>query len=143
MKSLTDCGLQLTSNQRKKNYGSQPRRGLLAGNTGNDVLFGNIGNDTLWGGNGDDALSGGAGNDVFELTRGANVGVDRVKDYVDGVDKFQLSDRFNLGSLEFSDLTITQNGSNAQIKITENNQLLAVVENTNAGQLGSNNFIVG
>ncbi|MEM9276634.1 MAG: calcium-binding protein [Cyanobacteria bacterium P01_F01_bin.143] len=116
---------------------------FLAGQRGDDVLFGNIGNDTLYGGVGNDALSGGTGNDVFELTRGIDVGVDRVKDYVDGVDKFQLSDRFGLGSLEFSDLTITQNGNNAQIRITDNNQLLAVVENTNANQLGSNDFIVG
>ena len=116
---------------------------FLAGNTGNDVLFGNAGADTLYGGQGNDNLWGGTGADVFELTRGANVGVDRVKDYVDGVDKFQLSDRFGLGTLEFSDLTITQNGNNAQIRITDNNQLLAVVENTNANQLGSNDFIVG
>ena len=116
---------------------------FLAGNRGNDVLFGNGGVDTLYGGLGDDNLWGGTESDVFELTRGENVGVDRVKDYVDGVDKFQLSDRFGLGSLEFGDLTITQNGNNAQIRITDNNQLLAVVENTNANQLGSNDFIVG
>ncbi|MGK7894467.1 MAG: calcium-binding protein, partial [Xenococcus sp. (in: cyanobacteria)] len=89
-------------------------------------------NDTLWSG---------TGNDFLELSRGANVGVDRVKDYTDGVDKFLLSDRFGLGSLEFTDLTISQQGNNAQIKITDNNQLLAIVENTNANQLNSNDFV--
>ena len=114
---------------------------FLAGNTGNDILFGNDGSDTLYGGQANDNLWGGTGNDFFELTRGADVGVDRVKDYLDGVDKFLLSDRFGLGSLEFDDLTISQNGNNAQIKITDNNQLLAIVENTNANQLNSNDFV--
>ncbi len=114
----------------------------LAGNTGSDILFGNNGNDILYGGPGNDTLWSGTGSDFFELTRGTNVGVDRVKDYQDGIDKFLLSDRFGLGSLEFSDLTITQNGNNAQIKITETNQLLAIVDNTNAEQLNSNDFVV-
>ena len=113
----------------------------LEGNAGDDILYGNDGNDTLYGGQGNDTLWSGNGNDFLELTRGANVGVDRVKDYQDGVDKFLLSDRFGLGSLEFDDLTISQNGNNAQIKITENNQLLAVVENTNAAQLNLDDFI--
>ncbi|MGK7893564.1 MAG: calcium-binding protein, partial [Xenococcus sp. (in: cyanobacteria)] len=77
----------------------------LEGNTGNDILFGNDGSDTLFGGEGNDTLWSGTGNDFLELTRGANVGVDRVKDYQDGIDKFLLSDRFGLGSLEFTDLT--------------------------------------
>ena len=115
----------------------------IAGENGNDILFGNDGNDTLYGGNGNDTLWGGSGSDTFELSRGGNIGVERVKDYQDGVDKFLLSDKFGLGSLAFSDLTITQNGNNTQIKITANNQVLAVVDNTNAGQLNSNDFLVG
>ena len=114
---------------------------FLAGNTGQDTLFGNDGNDTLYGGQGNDTLWSGTGSDFLELTRGANVGVERVKDYQDGLDKFLLSDRFGLGSLEFDDLTISQNGNNAQIKITENNQLLVIVENTNATQLNSDDFV--
>ncbi|ELS03057.1 putative calcium-binding protein,FG-GAP repeat protein [Xenococcus sp. PCC 7305] len=113
----------------------------LEGNTGNDILFGNNGSDTLFGGQGNDTLWSGSGNDFLELTRGANVGVDRVKDYVDGVDKFLLSDRFGLGSLEFSDLTIAQNGNNAVISITDNNQVLAIVENVNADQLNGDDFV--
>ena len=113
----------------------------LEGNTGTDILFGNDGNDTLYGGQGNDTLWSGTGKDFLELTRGANVGVDRVKDYQDGVDKFLLSDRFGLGSLEFDDLTISQKGNNTQIKITENNQLLAIVENTNADQLNNDDFV--
>ena len=113
----------------------------LAGDRGNDILFGNNDNDTLYGGEGNDTLWGGAGNDTFELTRGENVGVDRVKDYVDGSDKFLLSNRFGVGNLEFSDLTITQSGSNTQIKIAENNQILAVVEGVDANQIDSNDFI--
>ncbi len=81
---------------------------VLYGGADNDILFGNDGNDNLYGGEGNDTLWSGSGNDIFELTRGANVGVDRIKDYQDGVDKFKLSDRFALGSLEFNDLTITQ-----------------------------------
>ena len=96
------------------------------------ILYGGQANDTLWGG---------AGNDFFELTRGANVGVDRVKDYTDGADKFLLSNRFGLGSLNFSDLSFTQKGDNAQINIARNNQLLAILENTNVAQLDSNDFV--
>ncbi|MGK7895143.1 MAG: calcium-binding protein [Xenococcus sp. (in: cyanobacteria)] len=113
----------------------------LEGNTGNDILFGNDGNDTLYGGQGNDTLWSGTGNDFLELTRGANVGVDRVKDFSDGVDKFLLSDRFGLGSLEFNDLTISQKGNNTEITITQNNQLLAIVDNTNAAQLNSDDFV--
>ena len=116
---------------------------VLVGGADNDILFGNDGNDNLYGGEGNDTLWSGSGNDVFELTRGADVGVDRIKDYIDGVDKFLLSDRFGLGSLEFSDLTITQKGNTAHISITENSQLLAIVDNTNVAQLDSSDFILG
>ncbi len=115
----------------------------LIGGAGNDRLVGNNGNDSLYGGEGNDTLWSGSGNDVFELTRGADVGVDRIKDYQDGLDKFLLSDRFGLGSLEFSDLTITQKGNTAQIRITENSQLLAIVDNTNVAQLDNSDFILG
>ncbi|ELS05319.1 putative calcium-binding protein,FG-GAP repeat protein [Xenococcus sp. PCC 7305] len=115
---------------------------VLAGDAGNDILFGNNDHDSLFGGQGNDTLWGGSGNDVFELSPGVNMGVDRVKDYLDGADKFKLGDRFGFGSLEFSELNIAQNGNNAVISIARNNQVLAIVENVNAGQLNDNDFIV-
>ena len=105
----------------------------LLGRSGNDLLFGGAGNDTLWGNE---------GSDRFELTRGNNIGSDLIKDYQDGVDKFLLSDRFNLGRLEFSDLSLSQNGNLVEIAIADNNQLLALVENANVTDLGASDFVV-
>ncbi|MGK7895599.1 MAG: calcium-binding protein, partial [Xenococcus sp. (in: cyanobacteria)] len=91
---------------------------------------------------GDDTLFGHQGSDRFELTRGNNIGSDRIKDYQDGVDKFLLSDRFSLGTLEFSDLSLSQNGNLVEIAIADNNQVLAVVENVNVADLGASDFVV-
>ncbi|ELS00470.1 putative calcium-binding protein,FG-GAP repeat protein [Xenococcus sp. PCC 7305] len=123
----------------------------LEGNSGNDTLeagansdlvFGGAGNDLLFGGDGTDTLFGNAGRDRFELTRGNNVGSDLIKDYQDGVDKFLLSDRFSLGSLEFSDLALSQNGNSVEIAIAGDNQILAVVENANIADLEANDFLI-
>lgn len=68
----------------------------LNGGDGNDTLFGQAGNDTLAGGNGADTLyggigvdtlTGGAGSDSFIISTLPNEGVDRIADFVSGVDR--------------------------------------------------------
>lgn len=114
----------------------------LEAGANNDRLLGRAGNDILFGGAGNDTLFGNAGSDRFVLTRGNNIGTDRIKDYQDGVDKFLLSDRFSLGRLEFNDLSLSQNGNFVEIAIADNNQLLAVVKNINVADLGVSDFVV-
>lgn len=44
-------------------------------------------------------------------------------------------------SLVETALTISQKGNNVEITITNNNQVLAIVDNTNAAQLNSDDFV--
>ena len=102
----------------------------------NDSLFGNNGNDTLWGQGDNDTIEGGAGNDIFNISRSGNT--DRIKDYVDGEDKFALT-----RNLTFEDLTLVQNGSTAQIRFAEDgfNEFIAAVENTNIAEFDTTDFV--
>lgn len=68
--------------------GSQ--RDYLVGNHVGNQLAGNGGNDVLNGLGGDDTLSGGAGADEFRFT--ALGGTDQITDYVEGVDRLNLSE---------------------------------------------------
>jgi Ca2+-binding RTX toxin-like protein len=61
----------------------------LFGQTGNDVLAGGLGRDTVTGGTGNDQLFGGAGGDRFAFNE-AGFGVDRARDFQNGVDRFDL-----------------------------------------------------
>ncbi|MEM1345618.1 MAG: proprotein convertase P-domain-containing protein [Pseudomonadota bacterium] len=74
---------------------------LQSGPNGADTVFGGIGNDTLVGGGGNDRLSGGALNDTLVGGDGADTfvfenpvagGVDRLVDFVPGVDTIALND---------------------------------------------------
>ena len=109
---------------------------LLVGGYGNDLIFGQNGDDNLSGGNGLDTLWGGAGSDTFNISRGGNT--DRIKDYVDGEDKFALG-----SNLTFEDLTFVQNGSTAQIRLTQAgfNEFIAAVENTDVADLDATDFV--
>lgn len=109
---------------------------FIEGGAGNDLIFGNSGNDILYGGRGLDTLWGGAGADDFVITRGTNV--TRIKDYLDGTDLFELG-----FGLSFEDLTFIQNGSNVQIRATNNNEFLAAVENIAASDLDATDFVEG
>jgi hypothetical protein len=69
---------------------------LFTGTAGNDQISGTNGNDTLTGGAGNDTLTGGAGSDSFLFASGrsfnkADLGLDRITDFVSGTDKIVLS----------------------------------------------------
>lgn len=63
---------------------------LLLGGAGKDVLRGEAGADTLNGGSDADLLIGGAGADVF-LYESLTPGVDRIQDFVSGIDRLAFS----------------------------------------------------
>lgn len=64
----------------------------LLGGAGNDVLNGNDGSDWLIGGAGNDTLTGGSGADVFrfDTALSAKGNVDRIMDFLPGVDHIEL-----------------------------------------------------
>ena len=63
---------------------------LLEGGDGNDSLSGGAGNDTLTGGTGNDILTGGNGADAFVFASPTD-GIDRITDFVSGVDSLEFS----------------------------------------------------
>lgn len=90
---------------------------LIFGNSGDNRLSGLGGQDNLRGFGGNDILKGGAGEDIFsfELTNG---GVDRVTDFVDGLDRIfidtidsqQEFDALDIKQLKSGDLLINLGG---------------------------------
>ncbi|BAY77108.1 hemolysin-type calcium-binding region [Nostoc linckia NIES-25] len=119
---------------------------LLYGDSGNDYLWGNNDNDTLFGGIGDDKLNGragddwlygGKGNDVLTGDYGVDTfvlasgeGTDSIVDFKAGIDKIALS-----GGLQFGQLLIQQQGTQAFILDSSDNQVLAKLDNASASIL--------
>ncbi|WP_445634909.1 Right handed beta helix domain-containing protein [Nostoc sp. DSM 114161] len=119
---------------------------LLYGDSGNDYLWGNNDNDTLFGGIGDDKLNGragddwlygGKGNDVLTGDYGADTfvlasgeGTDSIVDFKVSTDKIALS-----GGLQFGQLLIQQQGTQAFIVDSSDNQVLAKLDNASASIL--------
>ncbi|MEH2339001.1 choice-of-anchor D domain-containing protein [Nostoc sp.] len=110
---------------------------LLYGDNGNDTLFGGLGddqlygragNDWLYGGKGNDVLTGGYDNDTFVLASGE--GTDSITDFELGKDKIALS-----GGLQFGQLLIQKQGSQAFIVDSSDNQVLAKLDGVSATTL--------
>ncbi|MBX2854578.1 MAG: hypothetical protein KTR21_06300 [Rhodobacteraceae bacterium] len=80
---------------------------IVHGGFGDDIVTGDFGDDQVIGGFGDDVLAGGVGADMFMF--GAEGGSDVVRDFEQGLDRLDLSQR----GAAFSDLIITdaQNGA--------------------------------
>ncbi|MEA5627548.1 choice-of-anchor D domain-containing protein [Nostoc sp. UHCC 0251] len=102
----------------------------LFGGTGDDQLLGGAGNDWLYGGAGNDVLTGGYGADTFVLALGE--GTDSITDFAVGTDKIALS-----GGLQFGQLLIQQQGSQAFIMNSSDNQVLAKLDNVTASILSA------
>lgn len=116
---------------------------LIVGGLGSDTLRGGKGDDILRGGEGDDILKGGSGHDtlvggddadLFKITTGK--GTDRILDYVDGEDKFSLSDH-----LEFSHLQILQQDSDTEISLSSTGEVLASLYEVDAAAIDVLDFV--
>ncbi|HPG88081.1 MAG TPA: tandem-95 repeat protein [Hyphomicrobium sp.] len=87
------------------------------GSSGVDTIDGGAGNDWIRGLGGADILTGGAGNDTFFWEKtdvGANLGVDRIKDFGNG-DVLNFSKLVSLGSKPLSDFVKVQDTSQGAI----------------------------
>jgi Ca2+-binding RTX toxin-like protein len=84
---------------------------------------------------GNDSLIGGLGNDTFVI--GVDRGFDVVSDFVKGQDLIGLS-----GGLSFELLEITQNNSNALIKVKGSGEVFASLSGVSATSIGVNDFRV-
>ena len=110
-------------------------RDRLFGGIGNDNLNGGEGRDRLVGGAGDDNLTGGEGRDRFVLTEGE--GTDTITDFEDGQD-FIVLDK----TLTFGQLTFTQSGSDALIRIGNEGELLASLKGVDVNLITEDDFIM-
>ncbi|MCG7522233.1 DUF4214 domain-containing protein [Ruegeria sp. Ofav3-42] len=97
-----------------------------------DTLIGGEGNDTLHGGVGDDVLSGGVGADTFVFNAVDQTGNDTIEDFEDGVDQIDLSD------LLLSEVSVSQNGSDAEITWANG---AITLNNTVADNIAEDDFI--
>lgn len=89
----------------------------LIGRGGTDILDGGMGNDRLDGGAGNDTLTGGSGRDFFRFDSGrafnaADLGIDRVTDFVRGTDKIVL-DKTTFGNISLSDIAFVNDDAAA------------------------------
>lgn len=108
----------------------------LEGHQGNDRLLGGAGADRLIGNAGMDTLAGGSGADVFVFSR--LTGADRVTDFQNGIDRFQLTG-FTQGQVrnvisnarEVDGDTILQLGPQAMIRLVD----------TSRGEIDASDFI--
>ena len=114
---------------------------------GNDVLIGGGGNDNLAGGDGNDRLNGGIGSDVLAGGLGADsflfgvgYGSDRVTDWQNGSDRFEITAGTWQGVVydSYDDLRISQTASGAQIWLGGTAITLSGVS---AGLLDASDFV--
>ena len=89
----------------------------IIGNSANNTLKGNAGNDTLSGKDGIDILIGGSGQDIFKLQQGKGHAI--IQDFNSGIDKILLQQSSGVKLISV----------NAGIEITQNNDLIAIVQN--------------
>ena len=109
---------------------------ILHGNAGDDYLWGGRGADTLHGGRGKDILSGGHGRDVF-VYEDADFGRDRIVDFEDGQDLL----RFTGSGLQWSDLSVSNNGKGHAVVRVEGADSRIVLEGVDASLIGQDDFI--
>ena len=103
-----------------------------------ETLTGGAGDDTIAGLGGDDTLTGGEGYDSFVFAAGH--GDDTVTDFTDGEDLIDLT-AFT-GITQFSDLTVTQEGSNVKIDLSgETDGGSITLQNVLLADIDENDFV--
>ena len=112
---------------------------FLFGQKGDDELIGEAGDDRLIGGRGDDILSGGAGNNFLRGGAGNDIFVLSSEGFAD-VRDFGEGDLLRLGStLQFSELSITQNQRHTLIEV--NGEQIARLRGVDASSITESLFI--
>jgi Ca2+-binding RTX toxin-like protein len=91
-------------------------RDILLGGAQADRLDGGAGNDRLDGQGGSDGLLGGAGRDAF-VFRGGAFGGDRVVDFEDGLDRFDLDVGLSFADLALSRADLDGDGAVDDVRI--------------------------
>jgi Ca2+-binding RTX toxin-like protein/LysM repeat protein len=112
----------------------------LNGGRGNDSINGGTGNDTLDGGNGNDSLTGGTGADIFVIRKESSAS-DTITDFHPSTESDVISLQGFNSTYGFSNLAITQSGSNALVTL-QNGQVITL-NNVTASSLTSANFNFG
>jgi Ca2+-binding RTX toxin-like protein len=107
---------------------------ILYGGAGNDFLYGDAGNDVLYSDAGLDSMWGGTGSDRFVLVAGQ--GADTIRDFALGEDFFQLGSGIN-----YANLSITQSGANALIKVVGSGEQLATVFGVQSSLITASHFV--
>ena len=116
--------------------GGEDEQDTLTGSTGKGQLSGAAGDDILLrGGIGNNQLSGGAGIDTFVLAPGE--GTDTITDFMVDQDRIGLAE-----GLSFGQLTITQDGNDTLIKLTSDNEILAILSGVQSNTLTAADFII-
>ena len=100
---------------------------ILSGGAGNDYIDAGLNDDLLIGGEGYDSLRGGIGADTFRLTAG--MGFDRIMDFRDGQDKLEIRAIDGLDNVRVVD------GNGGHARVYNENDLIAIVYNTDAADL--------
>jgi Ca2+-binding RTX toxin-like protein len=120
---------------RLSGYGGNDR---LTGLGGTDVLDGGSGNDRLVGGTGNDSVIGGAGADVFAFL--GSFGNDRVLDFADGADRFDLDAGLTFANLKISILDLDSDGLRDDLRIGVGNSSFDLLD-TNRNVISSADFL--
>ena len=110
---------------------------FLDGGSGSDTLDGGEGSDWLTGGTGDDMLTGGAGADTFLFDTGS--GNDVVTDFANGEDLIDLREFTEITS--FADLTITSDGDDVVIDLSDYGGGTVRLENVSESDLVADDFV--
>jgi Ca2+-binding RTX toxin-like protein len=116
--------------------GGEDEQDTLTGSTPKDQLSGAAADDILLrGGIGNDQLSSSAGIDTFVLAPGE--GTDTITDFMVDQDQIGLAE-----GLSFGQLTITQDGRDTLIKLTSDNEILAILSGVQSNTLTAADFII-
>ena len=116
-----------------KLYGKSGNDALF-GNRGRDFLVGSDGNDFLDGGDDKDTLIGGMGEDSFVIQN--RLGRDIIVDYMDGTDILVLGD-----GLSFGQLNIVEENNTTEIRLVEDDRLLAKLSLVSVEAIDESDFV--
>jgi Ca2+-binding RTX toxin-like protein len=116
--------------------GGGDEQDTLTGSTGKGQLSDPAADDILLrGGIGNNQLSGSAGIDTFVLAPGE--GTDTITDFMVDQDRIGLAE-----GLSFGQLTITQDGNDTLIKLTSDNETLAILSGVQSNSLTAADFTI-